>query len=173
MGNAGTEAQSAHLVRIQDPFGDRVDDPARPDMVTRQNPFEICSHVSASFEPDRPQIGPVSHAEVMERTEETFVEGLPKPHIACDPVVEPMDDVLSIGPFRGSGEPEQDLWSKSLQQPAIRRCLGVVELVDDNDVPSLRVNCVNRSRQGLNGGEDVLADEAAPLQRVARQRPGL
>ena len=93
----------------------------------------------------------------MKGAQQSLVESLPEPHVASDPIVEPVHDVLAVCPLRSCGQAQQVFGFTSLKEPTICGCFRVVELVNDHDVPSLGVDCVDRPAKGLDRGEHVLA----------------
>ena len=150
MRDSRAEPESAHLCWIKHPFGNRVDDPARPDVVTRQNALEFRRNVSTALEADRAKVGAIGNAEVVERTQQSLVEGLPKPHVACDSVLKPMHDVLAVGPLGGGSQPQEDLGAEPFEQSAVGRRFRMVELIDDHDVPRFGIDRFHRPRERLN-----------------------
>ena len=83
---------------------------------------------------------------------------VPEPELGRDAIIEPSEDGLSVRPLRRCREPQQDLHPKAIEQGAIRWRLGVMELVDDDDVIRLgRELSQSRRVQGLNGCEHVCA----------------
>ena len=76
-------------------------------------------------------------SEVLEGAEEAALEGFPQPQLGGDAPVEPLDDAFAVGALGGRGEPEQLLRSQVVEEPPVRRGLGVMELVHDDDVEAV------------------------------------
>ena len=61
-------------------------------------------------------------------------ERVPQPHLVGGATLEPASHVLAVVPFWGGREPEEHARADVSQEPFVGRCLGVVKLVDDDDV---------------------------------------
>ena len=65
-------------------------------VVAGDDAFEFALTYRPRLEPDPTQVRTVSDAQVVERTEQALVERLPQPHLRCDPVVEPVEDLFAV-----------------------------------------------------------------------------
>ena len=75
------------------------------EIVVRQQVAQLLGDVAATPPPDLAEIGAIGDPEVLERHEESLIDGLPQPQLDCDPATEPGRDVLAIEPLWGSGQP--------------------------------------------------------------------
>ncbi len=105
---------------------------------------------------DAAQVRAVGNAEVVKRTKQALIERLPETHLRRDPVIEPVQDLPAICPLGRRGESDEHLRLQMPKQPPICVGLRVVELVDDNDVETLRIERIQSSVQRLDRGEDVV-----------------
>ncbi len=96
-------------------------------------------------------------AVVGEGGEVLLVDGVPHAEFRGYAVIEPVKDGQSIAPL-GRGRESQELgWLHMVEKRAIRRRLGVMELVHDDHVEVLGVEGGEAAGvQALDGGEDVV-----------------
>ena len=156
--HAGAEAKGSHLGWVQNPLLNAVQDSLSSDVVARVDALELGSDVPPSLERHASEVGPVVNAEVVEWREQSLIERLPQTHVAGDPVVEPMNDVLTVRPFRSRGQTQEHLRLEPFEQLPICRRLRVVKLIDDDNVVRIDRDVIDRSMQGLDRGKDVFAD---------------
>ncbi len=124
-------------------------------------------------------------AEVRERREVLLVDRVPEPELGGDPPVEVAEHVEAVGALGRRGQAEQLDGLQVVEQRLVRRCGGVVELVDDHDVEVCRVDAPDVGAvEALDRREDVLeprravaADphlaEGRVAQRMPERRPAL
>ena len=71
-----------------------------------------------------------------------------------------MEDRLAVAALGGGGQAEQDPGGEVLEERGVGGRFGVVELIDDHDVVGVGFEALEPALvQGLDGGEDVAADE--------------
>src|SRR5580765_3666845 len=75
-----------------------------------------------------------------------------------------MENLLAIGTLGGSRQTQKHLGLQMVEQPSVRICLGMVELVNDHDVELRRVELVDRAAQRLDRREHVIPMDR-PLSR--------
>ena len=63
-----------------------------------------------------------------------LVDRVPEPKLGGDSPVEVSEDVKPVASFRRRRKPEQLRRLQMFEKCPVRRCRGVVELVDDHDV---------------------------------------
>ncbi len=73
-------------------------------------------------------------AEVEERREVLLVYRVPEAKLGSDAVVEPVQDGQAVAALRCCGEAEKLDGLEVVEQPAVRRGGGMVELIDDDHV---------------------------------------
>ncbi len=100
----------------------------------------------------------------MERAQQVLLQRLPQPQFRGYAAAEEVADVDAVGAFRGRGQSEQFDRPHVVEQPAVGRGFGVVELVDDDDVEVMR--CY-RGEPGC-GSDWMLANTWRQLAAVRR-----
>ena len=134
MGGADAEPEGPHLSGV----GHLVPDLAQHDpgsrVVAGVQRVQRGDVVAPAGPGDRGEIGSVVDAEVVEGTQQVLVEGVPQPQLGGGPAVEERPDVDPVATLGSRGQAEQLDRGEAVQQPAVARGLGVVELVDDHDV---------------------------------------
>src|SRR5688572_16975167 len=105
--------------------------------------------------------------EILERAEQPALERIPEPHFHRDVIVEVVKDVFGVGAFGRGGQPQEDSGRLSsrvglcaaeemVEQPPIRRRRRMMELVDNHDVESGRIELRQIDlTEGLNGSKYV------------------
>ena len=91
----------------------------------------------------------------MEGAEQVGGDGVPDPQLSGSAPVEEGADVGAVGALRGCGEPEEFAGLEVVEKPPIGRRLGVVELVDDDDVERVGGDLGDAAGERLDAGEDV------------------
>ena len=76
----------------------------------------------------------VMQSEVLERRKESLLQRLPESKLDRRPPVEPAAHVGAVGSFGCGGESQQNPGLEVVQEAPIRRCLGMMELVNDHHV---------------------------------------
>ena len=94
----------------------------------------------------------------MERNQKISVQGVPQAELACCPAVKELvshvDAVAALGCCR---EPEEFPWSEVVNERAVRLCRGMVKLVNDDDVESVRIQLAQFfGGQRLDAGKHVV-----------------
>jgi len=99
------------------------------------------------------------HAEAVEGREQVLLEGVPEAQLVGHAVVEPAQHALAVGALGGRGEAEQTPRAEVAEQAGVAGGLGVVELVDHDDLVEVGVEGPEAPRgQGLGRREDLRAD---------------
>ena len=142
--DADAEAERSHLRGIEHPLPNCVEDPLRADVVAREDAFELGGDISTALEADAPEVSSVTHAEVVKRAEQSLIERLPEPHLGGDAIVEPVHDLLAVRSLGRRSQADEHPRLQVLEQPRVCVCLGVVELVDDDDIELRRIELVDR-----------------------------
>jgi hypothetical protein len=89
---------------------------------------------AAALPPQLVERDVVVDAEVLERRKQVLLECLPQSQLDGGASAEPGADVGAVGPLGRRREPEQDGRLEVFEQSSVGARLGVVELVDDDDV---------------------------------------
>ena len=135
-----------------------LEDDRGPRLVAGVDVRQLALVVPATAPADAPQVGAVRDGEVVERAEQVLAQGVPQPQLGGGAPVEELGaDVDAVGALGGCGEAEQLARGQVVEEPSVRRRLGVVELVDDHDVVGVGRDVRDAVRlQGLHAGEDVV-----------------
>jgi hypothetical protein len=156
VGDGDAEAQGPHPAGVGDLVADLAQHDPGAGVVAGVDAVEAGDVVGPALPLDPGQVGAVGDAEVVERAEQVGVEGVPESELGSGPAAEEGPDVDAVAALGGGGEPEQLAGLEAVQQPAVGRGLGVVELVDDDDVEGGGVEVVHAvCRERLHAGEHV------------------
>jgi hypothetical protein len=109
-----------------------------------------------------------------------LIDRVPQAQLGGDAIVEPVEDRQAVAALGRGGEPEQLGRREWFEHLLVRRCGGVVELVDDHHVEVIAGQRVEVGRvEALDRREDVLearrpgtADPLLAERRVAEARSG-
>ncbi len=158
VGHAHAEAEGAELGRVAEVLGHLLEDALGPDVGAgddvRERPLVV---PPASPPRDLPEVEGVGDAVVGERREAVLVDGVPEPELGGDAVVEPVEHGQAVAPLGRGREPQQLRGRQPVQQPAVRRGRGVVELVHDDHVEVVGRDGVHAAGvERLDGREHVL-----------------
>ena len=111
---------------------------------------------------DVAQVDAVVDAVIGERRESMLFDRVPQAKLGGDAVAEPVQDRQAIGTFRRRGQSEQFPRRELVHDDAVRRCRGVVELVDDDHVEVVgRQMLEPPRRQALDRRENVVERRGA------------
>ena len=155
-----TEAERPHAADVGDAFPQRREDFRRAGVVAVANHverLEIGLAVATALPLQPRQVRPVGDAEVVERSQQLLVEGVPEPHFervaAREVAVAHVDAVAAL---RSRGQADKHLRLQVIEQRAVGRGLGVVELIDVHDVEPVRFELARvQAMQRLDRGEHV------------------
>ena len=132
--DAHAEAEAAHRRRLG-VVGHLLHDQAGPGVGAGVGGAQRLDVVAAAPPPrDVPEVEPIVDAEVEEGREVLLVDRVPQPQLGGDAIVEPVQDRQAVAALGCRGQAEQLDRVDVVEQPAVRRRSGVVELVDDDDV---------------------------------------
>ena len=136
--DADTEAEGAHR-RGLCVLDNLLDDQAGPRVRAGVGVAERVDVVAASPTPrDLAQVQAVVNPEVEKGGEVLLVDGLPKPKLRRDAIVEPVQDRQAVASFRCGGQAEQFDGLQVIENSVVRGCGRVVKLVDDDDIEVFR-----------------------------------
>ena len=151
-----TEAKCTHRAEIEDDPLQGFEQLRDAQVVVRDDVAQFLEYVAAAAPGDVAQIRTIRHPEVLERNEEALVDGLPKPQLDRDTVLKPLRDVFAVEALWRCREAQQFFRRKMVQEPVVRDCRSVVELIDDDDVEGVRSDPSKTIRvERLNHREDV------------------
>src|SRR5207245_4949595 len=111
--------------------------------VTGVEASEVSRLVLPRFPPDSGKIGRVGDAEVLKGSEELAVERVPETHVERGATIGPAPNVEPVRSFGRRSEREQYARLQVVKEAPIRGGLGMMELVDDDDIEHL---CVDARR---------------------------
>ena len=155
VGDGDTEPESAHSSYIIDLVLKLSEDDAHAGVVGGVDAGEGGDVVVALAPVDMREVCLIADAEVVERAEQVGLECFPQAQLgggaAVEPLVAYIDAVAALG---GGGEAEEFGGGQVIEDAAVRRGLGVVELVDHDHLEGIRGKAVE-AVQALNACEDV------------------
>ena len=151
------EAQRLHAAEVGDLVLKRLEDDAGPGVIAREQVRQLAQVVGPSLPVHPGQIHAIGDGEVVERSQQVGLQRVPQPQLGCGPPLEEGAHVEPIAAFGGSGEPEQLPWRQVIEDAPVGARLGVVELVDHDDVVGVRRQVGDAvCRQGLHGCEHMV-----------------
>ncbi len=118
-----------------------------PGVVAVVDPLEARDVVRTALPLEAAEVDVVVDAEVVEGHEQVGGECRPQPQLVGSAPVEERPDVDAVGALRRGGQSEQLDRRQVVEQTAVGRRLGVVELVDDHDVEVVRRESVHPVRR--------------------------
>ena len=124
-------------------------------------------HIFPALESNRGEICRIVHPEVVERAEESVVEGIPEPRLVRDAVVEPYEHRLAVRTLGRGREPEEELRGEAREEALVARRCRMVELVHNDDVEGVGSDVLDAGGERLHRGEDM----AAGLWSLAADEP--
>ncbi len=156
--DADAEAERAHPGGVVHAPRELLEDESGPGVAAGEEVGELLHVVAAAPPPGNvAQVEAIVDAVVGEGHEAMLVDGVPESQLGGDAPVEPAEDGQSVASLGGRGEAEELARPHVVEQRAIRRGGGVVELVDDDHVEVIRGEVGEAGgAQALDRGEDVL-----------------
>src|SRR5262249_8575691 len=114
----------------------------------------------------------VGHAEVVERGKESPSDSVPEIVTIDEVLAAQGEQVAPVRPLRGRGKAEEKLRLEVVHQPPVGSGRGVMELVHDDVVESVRGEQaqVTRSAKGLDGGEEHIGFRGLLVATVETER---
>ena len=114
------------------------------------------------------QVDVVRHPEIVERHQQVRVQRVPQSQLAGRaPLEKFVCNVDSVAPLRCCREPQQLHGFQMVDEFAVRGRCRMVELVDDDHVKAVCLQCVDAlGRKRLDAGEDVLPQRRLVLPDV-------
>ena len=154
--DADAESQGAHGRNVGHLVVKLLEHDAGAGVVAGVDVAQRCQVVAATSPLHGLEVGSVVDAEVVERAQQVLLECFPQPQLGGDPAAEELADVDTVGAFRSGGQPDQLDRLHVVEQPSVRRGLGVMELVDHHDVEVIWFDAGKPClRKGLDAGEHV------------------
>ena len=141
--DARAESKGPHPMRVRHVFLDGVADPQGPTVIAGEHVVQVARDISPALEAHRREVRRVVDAEVVKRAEQALVERIPQSRLECGATVEPLEHRLAVRTLGRGGEPEQELRSQALEQPAIARGGRMVKLVDDDHIEAVGLDVVD------------------------------
>ena len=171
VGDADAEAECSHPGGVGDLVLELLEDEPGAGVVAGVEAVEVGVGVSAGAPVDRGEVGAVGDAEVVERAEQVSGDRVPDAQLSGGAAVEERADVGAVGALGGRGEAEEFTGLKVVEEPSVGGRLGVVELVDDDDIEGIRGDLGDAAGERLDAGEDVpplARDVSADVQLTER-----
>ncbi len=156
--DAHAEPEAAHRGQVIAVIGDLLDRRYEPRRLCSCKVAQCLDVVAPSAPPrDVGEVEPVVDPEVHERHQPLLIDSVPQPQLRGDAVIEPVEHRQPVAALGRGGEAEQLDRGHEVEQALIRRCGGVVELVDDHDVEVIGIEVLDARRvEALDRGEDVI-----------------
>jgi hypothetical protein len=171
VGDADAESECPHGAGLEDLVAELLENDGRTAPVTCVDVGQLVLVVAAASPRDPSQIGAIRDGEVVEGAEKLRSERIPETKFRCGATAEEAAHVNAIGTLRRRGEAEKFLWLEVVEDPAVRRCFCVVELVNDHDVVRVGGDVLHPiGVQRLDACEDVALRHRFGFDLFARHR---
>ncbi len=128
------ESEPSHPAYVEHLVAKLPEHDAHARVVGRVDALQRRGVVVATAPLQRRQVGRVGDSEVVEGAEQVGGQGIPQPQLCSGAPAEELADVDAVRALGRSRQPDQLLGLKVVEQAPVGRRLGVVELVDDDDV---------------------------------------
>ena len=114
------------------------------------------------------QIYRVRHPEIMERTQQPSFDGRREADLCGNMVIEPVEDIFPVHPFRSRRQPQQDFWLEPVEQFLVGLGCRMVEFIYNDHIVKIRLQMVPQGKAvaGLDGHEYLVQ----VLRTAARHR---
>ena len=163
--DADAESKRSHSARISDLVSQGLKHLGGSSIVAGVQAVQLVNVVRTAGESQPAEIHTVGDPEVVEWNKQVCAERVPQPQLARHATLEErLGHVHPVGPLRCRGEPKEFSGGVVVEDPSVRRGLGMMELVDDDDVevvarPSLELAGL---LQRLDRGEDMPSPDGLP-----------
>ena len=134
MGDGHAKPEGSHPGDVADLVEQLSQDDPYAGVVSGVDPGQVRRVVVATAPLQLGEVGGIARPEVVERAEQVGLEGVPEPQLGCGTPIEEVPDVEAVAALRGGSQAQQLARLEVREQALVRRCLGVVELVDHHHV---------------------------------------